>query len=133
MIYLRTLFFITFTLNYIINSLNCKHCSTSIYNHFYTGLILNMTVSGLSSTFCIIKWNPPFPYMQYGSFDDYIVECNISNTNTIITSDITQKLNVSVIFLKPFTSYICCVTPQWTTNGIGKSHCITFTTLEDGE
>ena len=120
---------------YLINSLNCKHCSTHkfIYNHFYTGPILNMTVSGLSSMLCIIKWNPPFQYMQYGSFNGYIVECNISNTNTVITSDITQKLNVSVIFLKPFTSYICCVTPQWTTNGVGKSRCITFTTLEDGE
>ena len=90
-----------------------------------------MTVSGLSSTLCIITWNPPFQYMQYGSFDGYIVMCNISNTNTIITSNITQELNVSVKFLKPFTSYICCVTPQWTTNGIGKSQCINFTTLED--
>ena len=90
-----------------------------------------MTVSGLSSTLCIITWNPPFQYMQYGSFDGYIVMCNISNTNTIIRSNITQELNVSVKFLKPFTSYICCVTPQWTTNGIGKSQCINFTTLED--
>ena len=92
-----------------------------------------MTISGLSATLCIIKWDPPFQYTQYGSFDGYLVMCNISDTNTIITSDITQKLNVSVIFLKPFTSYICCVTPQWTTNGIGKSQCITFTTLEDGK
>ena len=92
-----------------------------------------MTISGLSSTHCIITWNPPLQYMQYGRFDGYIVMCNISNTNTIITSDITQKLNIPAIFLKPFTSYICCVTPQWTTNGIGKSQCINFTTLEDGE
>ena len=92
-----------------------------------------MTISSLSSTLCKIKWNPPFQYMQYGNFDGYIVMCNISNTNTIITSDTTQKLHVSVIFLKPFTSYICCVTPQWTTNGTGKSRCINFTTLEDGE
>ena len=92
-----------------------------------------MTVSALSSTHCIITWNPPLQYMQFGSFDGYIVMCNISNTNTIITSNITQELNISAIFLKPFTSYICCVTPQWTTNGIGKSQCITFTTLEDGE
>ena len=92
-----------------------------------------MTVSVLSSTYCIITWNPPFQYMQYGSFDSYIVMCNISNTNTIITSNITQKLNVSVKYLKPFTSYICCVTPQWMTNGIGRSQCITFNTLEDGK
>ena len=57
--------------------------------------------------------------------------CNVSNTTTIITSNITQELNISVKFLKPFTSYICCVTPQWTTNGIGKSQCIDFITLED--
>ena len=92
-----------------------------------------MTFSQLSSTRCLIKWNPPFQYMQYGSFNGYIVMCNILNTNTIITSNITQKLNVSVIFLKPFTSYICCVTPQWTTNEIGKTQCINFTTLEDGK
>ena len=92
-----------------------------------------MTISGISSTLCIITWKPPFQYMQYGSFDGYIVMCNISNTTTIITSNITQNLNVSVKFLKPFNSYICCVTPQWTTNGIGKSHCLSFTTLEDGK
>ena len=92
-----------------------------------------MTVSGLSSTLCIITWNLLFQYMQYGSFDGYVVMCNISNTNTTITSNTTQELNVSVKFLKPFTSYICCVTPQWITNGIGKSQCINFTTLEDGE
>ena len=104
----------------------------SMYDLFYTGPIQNMTISVLSSTHCIITWNPPLQYMQYGSFDGYIVMCNISNTNTIITSDITQKLNISAIFLKPFTSYICCVTPHWTNNGIGKSQCINFTTLEDG-
>ena len=104
-----------------------------MYDHFYTGPILNMTISGLSSTLCIITWKPPFQYIQYGSFDGYIVMCNISNTNTIITSNITQKLNISVIFLKPFTSYICCVTPQWTSDGIGKSLRVTFTTLEDGK
>ena len=92
-----------------------------------------MTVSDLSSTLCLITWNPPFQYMQYGRFDGYIVMCNISNTNTIIISNTTQELNVSVIFLKPFTSYICCVSPQWTTNGIGESQCINYTTLEDGE
>ena len=92
-----------------------------------------MTVSDLSSTHCIITWNPPLQYIQYGSFDSYIVMCNISNTNTIITSNITQKLNVSVKFINPFTSYICCVTPQWTLNGIGKSQCINFITSEDGE
>ena len=92
-----------------------------------------MTISDISSTLCIITWNPPFQYMQYGSFHGYIVMCNISNTNTIITSNITQELNFSVTFLKPFNSYICCVTPQWTTNGKGKSQCISFTTLEDGK
>ena len=92
-----------------------------------------MTISGLSSTLCIITWNPPFQYMQYGSFDGYIVMCNNSNTNAIITSNFTQKLNASLIFLKPFISYIYCVTPQWTTNGIGKIQCINFTTLEDGK
>ena len=92
-----------------------------------------MAISGLSSTLCIITWNPPFQYMQYGCFDGYIVTCNIPNTNTIITSDITQKLYISVISLKLFTLYICCVTPQWTTNGMGKRLCIYFTTLEDGK
>ena len=92
-----------------------------------------MTISDLSSSLCVVTWNSPHQYMQYGSFDGYIVMCNISNTNTIITSNITQIFNISVIFLKPFTSYICCVTPQWTTNGIGKSQCINFTTLEDGK
>ena len=92
-----------------------------------------MTVSGVSSTLCLITWNPPFQYMQYGSFDGYIVMCNISNTNIIITSNITQELNFSVKFLNPFTSYVCCIIPQWTSNGIGKSQCINFTTLEDGE
>ena len=92
-----------------------------------------MIFSQLTSTHCIITWNPPFQYMQYGSFDGYIVMCNISNTNTIITSTITQKLNVSVVFLKPFTRYFCCVTPQWTTNGRGKSQYINFTTLQDGK
>ena len=71
--------------------------------------------------------------MQYGSFDGYIVMCNISNTNTIVTLNITQKLNTTVLFLKPFTSYICCVTPQWTTIGTGKTECINFTTLQDGK
>ena len=84
---------------------------------YYTGPIQNMTSSGLTRTLFIITWNAPFQYMQYGSFDGYIVMCNISNTNTIMTSNFTQKLNISVIFLKPFISYICCVTPQWTTNG----------------
>ena len=92
-----------------------------------------MAIAGLSSTFCIITWNPPFQYMQYGRFDGYIVMCNISNTSNIITSETTQKLKVPVIFLKPFTSYICCVTPQWKNIGIGKSQCINFTTLEDCE
>ena len=100
---------------------------------FYTEIIRNLTISLLSSRLCKITWNPPFQYMQNGSFDGYIVMCNISNTNTIITSNITQKLNASLIFLKPFTSYICCITPQWTTNGTGKNQCINFTTLEDGK
>ena len=100
---------------------------------FYTGAIQDMIFSQLSSTMCIITWNPPFQYMQYGSFDGYIVMCNISNTNTIITSDTTQTLNITVLFLKPYTSYICCVTPQWTTNGTGKTECINFTTLQDGK
>ena len=56
---------------------------------FYKGAIQDMTYSQLTSTHCIITWNPPFQYMQYGSFDGYIVMCNISNTNAIITSDIT--------------------------------------------
>ena len=92
-----------------------------------------MMSSELTSTHCIITWNPPFQYMQYGSVNGYIVMCNISNINTIITLNITQKWNVSLIFLTPFTSYICCVTPQWTTNGIGKKQCINFTTLQDGK
>ena len=92
-----------------------------------------MTVTGLSSTHCIITWNPPFQYIQYGRFHSYIVMCNISNTKTIITSNTTEKLNVSVKYLKPFTSYVCCVTPQWITNGLGKSQCINLTTLEDGK
>ena len=91
-----------------------------------------MTLSELSSTHCIITWNPPLQYMQYGSFDGYIVMCNIFNTNTIIASNITQTLDFYVIFLKPFTSYICCVT-HWTTNGAGKIQCINFTTLQDGK
>ena len=104
-----------------------------MYDLFHTGPIQNIAISGLSSTHCIITWNPPLQFMQYGSFDGYIVMCNISNTNSIITLKTTQKLKIPVIFLKPFTSYICCVTPQWTTNGIGKKQCINFTTLEDGE
>ena len=92
-----------------------------------------MTISQLTSTHCILTWNPPFQYIQYGSFHGYIVMCNISITNSVIESTTTQKLNVSVIFLKPFTSYICCVTPQWTTNGKGKTQCINFTTLQDGK
>ena len=44
---------------------------------FYTGAIQDMIFSQLSSTMCIITWNPPFQYMQYGSFDGYIVMCNI--------------------------------------------------------
>ena len=91
-----------------------------------------MTFLQLTSTHCIITWNPPLQYMQYGSFGGYIVICNISNTNTIITSITTKKLNFSVILLKPFTSYICCVTPQWATNEKGKKQCINFTTLQDG-
>ena len=71
--------------------------------------------------------------MQYGSFNGYIVICHISNTNTIITSTFTQKLNITVLFLNPYTSYICCVTPLWATNGIGKNQCINFTTLQDGK
>ena len=100
---------------------------------FCTGSIQDMISSQLSSTMCIITWNPLFQYMQYESFNGYIVMCNISNTNTIITSDITQKFNFSVIYLKPFTSYICCVIPQWTTNGTGKTQCINFTTLQNGK
>ena len=73
---------------------------------FCTGAFQDMTFSQYTS---IITWNPPLQYMQYGSFDGYIVMCNISSTNTIITSNITQKLNVSVVLLKPF---ICCVTPK---------------------
>ena len=95
--------------------------------------IQDMILLQLTSIHCKITWNSPLQYMQYGSFDGYIVMCNISNTNTIITSDITQTLNISLIFLKPFTSYICCVTPQWTTNGRGKTQCIDFTTLQDGK
>ena len=92
-----------------------------------------MTFSQLTSTHCIITWNPPFQYMQYGSFYGYIVMCNISNINSVIAADIIQKLNVSVLLLKPFTSYFCCVTPQWTTNGKGKTQCVRFTTLQDGK
>ena len=92
-----------------------------------------MTLSQLFKTHCIITWNPPLQYMQYGNFDGYTVMCNISDTNTIIASDTTQKLYNTVSFLKPYTSYICCVTPQWTTHGIGKTLCINFTTLEDGK
>ena len=105
----------------VINSFSC------------TGAIQNISFSQLSSTHCIISWNPPFQYMQYGSFDGYIVICNISNITTIIASNITQKLNVSIVFLTPFTSYICCVTPQWTNNGTGKTECINFITLQDGK
>ena len=83
--------------------------------------IQDMIFSQYTSTHCITTWNPPLQYMQYGSFDAYIVMRNISNTNTIITSNITQELEVFVIFLKPFTSHICCVTPQWTSNGTGKT------------
>ena len=104
-----------------------------IIHFFCTGAIQDMTSSQLSSTHCIIKWNPPFQYTQYGSFDGYIVICNISITNIIVTSNITQKLNTTVLFLKPYTPYICCVTPQWTTNGTGKTQCINFTTLQDGK
>ena len=100
---------------------------------FCKGTIQDMMFSQLTSTHCIITWNPPFQYTQYGSFNGYIVMCNMSNTSTIITSNITQKLNVSVTSLKPFSSYICCVTPQWTTNGTGKTQCINFTTLQDGK
>ena len=100
---------------------------------FFQGAIQDMTFSHLSSIHCLITWNPPFQYMQYGSFNGYIVMCNISNTNTIIASNITQKLYITVQFLKPYTSYICCVTPQWTTSGIGKTLCINFTTLQDGK
>ena len=59
---------------------------------FYIGAIQDMTYSQLTSTHCITTWNPPFQYMQYGGFDGYIVMCNISNTNAIITSDTTQEL-----------------------------------------
>ena len=104
-----------------------------IHLFFSIGAIQKMTFSQLTSTHCIITWNPPFQYVEYGSFDGYIVMCNDSNTDTIITSNVTQKLNLSLIFLKPFTSYICCLTPQWTTNGIGKTQCISFTTLQDGK
>ena len=121
----------------------CKLCSTIEYVilknivlmsfFFCIGAIQDITFSQLTSTNSIITWKPPLQYIQYGSFDGYIVMCNISNTNTIITSNITQELNVSVIFLRPFTSYICCVTPQWTTNEKGKTQCISFTTLQDGK
>ena len=108
-------------------------CTLLIFLFFCTGTIQNMTFLQLSSTHCIITWNPPFQYMQYGSFDGYIVMCNISDTNTTITLNITQKLNISVMSLKPFSFYICCVTPQWTNNGTGKNQCINFTTLQDGK
>ena len=100
---------------------------------FCAGAVQDIIFSQLTSTHCIITWNPPFQYMQYESFDGYIVMCNISNTNTIITSNTTQKLNTTILSLKPYTPYICCVTPQWTTNGIGKTQCINFTTLQDGK
>ena len=41
-----------------------------------------------------------------------LVMCNISNTNTIITSNITQKLYTTVLFLKPYTPYIFCYLNQ---------------------
>ena len=91
-----------------------------------------MTYSQLTRTQCLLTWNPPLQYMQYGSFDGYVVMCNISNTNAIIISDTTEELHITVLFLKPYTPYICCVTPQWTTNGTGKTQCINFTTLQDG-
>ena len=104
-----------------------------IFHFFFLGAIQDMTLLQLFKTHCIITWNPPFQYMQYGSFDGYIMMCNISNTNTIIISNTTQKLYTTVLFLKPYIPYICCVTPQWTTNGIGKTLCINFTTLQDGK
>ena len=86
-----------------------------------------MTISELSSTHCKIQWSPPFQYTQYGSFDGYVVTCNITNTT------IYQELYLSLISLKPYTHYICCIKPQWTTNGTGKSKCMNFITLEDGK
>ena len=86
-----------------------------------------MTVTELLSTHCKIQWSPPFQYMQYGSFDGYIVTCNITNTT------IFQELHFSLMSLKPNTTYIWCITPQWTTNETGKSKCMNFITLQDGK
>ena len=86
-----------------------------------------MTVSELSSTHCKIQWTPPFQYMEYGSFDGYIVTCNTTNAT------IYQELYFSLISLKPYTPYVCCITPQWTTNGTGKSKCMNVVTLEEGK
>ena len=104
-----------------------------MYDLFYTEDIQDMTLLNLSSTHCIIIWSPPCQYMQHGNLSGYNVMCNISTTNTIKTSNTTQNLSFSVEFLKPFTSYICCVIPQWESNKTGKSQCMIFTTLEDGK
>ena len=108
------------------NKAQIQRYSINIYI-FCIGSVQDIIISQLTSTNCTITWNPPFQYLQYGSFHGYKVMCNISNTNTVIKSD---KLIVSAV-LKPFTLYFCCITPQWTTNGRGKTKCINFTTLQD--
>ena len=103
-----------------------------MYDLSYTEAIEDMTLQ-LSNTHYIVNWSPPFQYMQHENLSGYIVMCNISNTTTTITSNTTQNLNVSIEVLKPFTSYICCVTPQWESNKTGNSQCMIFKTLEDGK
>ena len=83
-----------------------------------------------------LGWSPPSDHAEDGVLQNYYVTCHEKNGDyTAIRKSVLYPSTVnSAIFssLTPFTTYSCCVTPQWATNGAGPQKCVEGTTKEEG-
>lgn len=85
-----------------------------------------------------LSWEPTYYHSDDGDFEGYEAVCIATNYNLTgyrFISDNGQNIltrTIVISLLQPYTEYMCCVTPQWTSQGSGPDKCITTTTLEDG-
>ena len=85
-----------------------------------------------------LSWDPTYYHSYDGDFKGYEAVCTATSYNLtghIFISDDGQSILTRIITispLQPYTEYMCCITPHWTSQGIGPDKCTTTATLEDG-
>lgn len=99
--------------------------------YFDLGSPRNVTLTGITSTTLLLRWEPPEEDPGSGTILQYSIMCSDGDSLPQHRLSVLNQ-SLQLMDLRPFTSYNCCVSAQ-KSNGNSLDSCSSQSTSEDGK